>query len=320
MTMADFDLETHLKNFVGEYYEGLSGKEELLERIVDEAGNKRYVATENPEDSQYRFAGEGENGQKVFELEQLKDFPDLQSDEFKKEVYSTDSYEHNYTEDKAEKLVKRLAGNSSKVSQDLKNLLEHSNLHFRVRKNWKAPNGSCSFKKGVNGAKNEIVICLCDWQKFGDDELAGVLAHELGHALDFSKRPEGCQAQYMDGVETAVDLVGISLLANAGIDSRGFYDFMGKDYDERKEKKEETRMLYTPDGNYRRENYDAAFDVINESGQNQGKGSKNKSVKKQIEELSGRRSSETTPYKKQPISRESMQGLHYARNFDRGGR
>ena len=160
--MADFDLETHLKNFVGEYYEGLSGKEELLERIVDEAGNKRYVATENPEDSQYRFAGEGENGQKVFELEELKDFPDLQSDEFKKKVYSTDSYEHNYTEDKAEKLVKRLAGNSSKVSQDLKNLLEHSNLHFRVRKNWKAPNGSCSFKKGVNGAKNEIVICLCD--------------------------------------------------------------------------------------------------------------------------------------------------------------
>ena len=62
--MADFDLETHLKSFVGEYYDGLSGKEELHERIVDEAGNKRYIANKNPEDSQYRFAGEGKMAKK----------------------------------------------------------------------------------------------------------------------------------------------------------------------------------------------------------------------------------------------------------------
>ena len=215
--------------------------------------------------------------------------------------------------------MERLAGNSSKVSQDLKNLLEHSNVHFRVRKNWKNPNGSCAFKKGVNGAKNEIVICLCDWQKFGDDKLTGILAHELGHALDFSKRPVGCQTQYMDGVETAVDLVGISLAVNAGIDSRGFYDFMGKDYDERKESKKETRMLYTPDGDYRRGNYNAAFDVINNSGQNKVKEEKNKSAKEQLVELSGK-SSKTAPYKKRSISRESIKSLRYAPGFDRGGR
>ncbi len=141
-------------------------------------------------------------------------------------------------------------------------MLEHSEIVYRVR-NWPTPNGSCSFQKGENGGLNKIVICVSDLKKLKkEDALPEILAHELAHAVDFSKRPDALRTKYMDGAETAADLYASSLLFNCGISERGFSRYMGADYDEKKKKGEDTRMPYTPDGGFRRDNFIKSAEVL----------------------------------------------------------
>lgn len=91
--------------------------------------------------------------------------------------------------------------------------------------------------------------------EINEDALPQILAHELGHAVEFGTRPEKWQTKYMDGAETAADVYASSLLFNCGISERGFSQYMGMDYDKKKEKGEDTRMPYTPDGGFRRDNF-----------------------------------------------------------------
>lgn len=91
--------------------------------------------------------------------------------------------------------------------------------------------------------------------EINEDALPQILAHELGHAVEFGKRPKEWQTKYMDGAETAADLYASSLLFNCGISERGFSQYMGMDYDKKKNKGKDTRMPYTPDGGFRRDNF-----------------------------------------------------------------
>ena len=226
------EFEKYLQGFVETYYENASetDKETLLNRIVCDAGTKRYVVQEG----RRRLADGDEKGDKIYDLSELRDFPDIDSEEFKSNCLDTNSPEHN------------------------------SEIEYRVRNNWSVPNGSCAFQKGENGTPDKIVICISDLKRLkkegvlseiNEDALPQILAHELGHAVEFGKRPKEWQTKYMDGAETAADLYASSLLFNCGISERGFSQYMGMDYDKKKEKGEDTRMPYTPDGGFRRDNF-----------------------------------------------------------------
>lgn len=290
------DLGQYLKGIVAPYYDKLSenDRSDLLNRITRDEGNKKYVSDGS---GQYRIAGEGEKGDTIYEVNALKNFPDITSDEFKSSVYPKDSEKHKEMDSKVKNLVEKFVSNDSKVAKDLKNLLVDSEIEYKVRNDWKYPNGNCAFQKGVKGEKNKIVICIADLDTLNKgDALPQILAHELGHALDFSKRPDSIRCDYMDGSETAADLIGASLLANAGIEERGFSDFMGNDYDEKVKKGQDTKMMYTPDGGYRRENFEKTMSFMRGN-----KKETSKQVAEQITKLRGISGTTKAPHKPQTV-------------------
>ncbi|MDO5386712.1 MAG: hypothetical protein Q4F75_05510 [Pseudomonadota bacterium] len=275
----ELSLEKHLQDFVGRYYNNISknDKEVLLNRISSDRGNKRYapnkeyISGQTTDIDQYHIAHNNEPGQKDYELDELKHFPDINSKEFNAKVYPTDSPIHQETEKQIKQLITKFTNNSSQVAKDLKELLDEKNTEvtYRVRNDWSWPNGNCAFKKGQNGDKNKLVICVCDINKTQNkDALPQILAHELGHALDFNQRPDALKTRYMDGSETAADLCGSALLFNADIKERGFSDFMGKDYDQRIAAGQDTTMLYTPDGGFRRGNFVEAHQALERANTN----------------------------------------------------
>ena len=286
---ARADLGEYLQGFIAPYYDeiGEAAKKELLERIVSDDGNKKYVANQEyggktSECEQYCIAKNNEVGKSVFELDCLKDFPDINSSEFAAKVLSEDSYVHKAMQIKVENLIKKFTSNNSKASKDLRELLEKSDVEYRVRKG-RTYNGSCAFRKGKNGENNKIVICLSDCISEPEREniLPELLAHEFGHAVDFSKRPDNLRYCYMDGSETAADLFAASLLAHAHIEERGFSDFMGKDYQSKCAKGEPTEMMYTPNGGFRQNNFVKARNAL-------AKVKTNANVFEKLAELSGR--------------------------------
>lgn len=181
------EFEKYLQGFVETYYENASetDKETLLNRIVCDAGNKRYVVQEG----RRRMADGDEKGDKIYDLSELRDFPDIGSEEFKSNCLDTNSPEHKACEAEIKDLVARFTGNDSKAAADLKALLAHSEIEYRVRKNWTVPNGSCAFQKGENGTPDKIVICISDLKRLkkegvlseiNEDALPQILAHEWG--------------------------------------------------------------------------------------------------------------------------------------------
>ena len=118
------EFEKYLQGFVETYYENASetDKETLLNRIVCDAGNKRYVVQEG----RRRMADGDEKGDKIYDLSELRDFPDIGSEEFKSNCLDTNSPEHKACEAGIKDLVARFKGNDSKAAADLKALLAHS--------------------------------------------------------------------------------------------------------------------------------------------------------------------------------------------------
>lgn len=315
-TEKGFDLEQHLQSVVGKCYERVSEeqKNKLLERIISDDGNKRYIENEN-----HTHYIDEKHGQKVYDVNDLTCFPDWQSDkDFPPNIaYSIGSKEHEDSVKKIEDLIKQFTNNDSNVANDLRKLLENSEIRYRVLNKWETPNGNCSFKRAEQkGAKNQIVICICDLGKTGDEVLPEILAHELGHALEFSQRFKGAEAKYMDGCETAADLIGASLLANAGIKVKGFSEFMEKDYQGRKSENKDTQMFYSPDGKYRKENFDLAYEIIEnvKHKDSQFRDTSNTKVNK-IKMLRGLASD-----KPRSVSKESLQSLRYVPNQNNRGR
>lgn len=340
---AGFDLEQHYRYLIDKYYEGVpaSDKENLLKRILSEEGNKRYAVNKNrnKDDPQYII---DKNGSKIYELDDLKYFPsnkDMEQMEEKgillpKESFSStrkkrgllwrlqrhrhNRHQHNEQFQQQQEqskqvaaIIQKLAGNDSKISKDLAEILAHTDLDIRIR-NWQRPNASVAFKKAAFGEKNNKAVLFVSDKLFNPKNraaLVGFISHEMGHVLDFNARPENARAQYMDGSESYADISGSQLAVNAGLDPRGFGKFMGDDYDNNKEMYEKEPMLYTPSGNYRRENFDVACNIMKQTRHKRLEKGSERTISDKIKEYRGL----SSPAPDKPVINhpQNLNYLHY---------
>ena len=254
----NFNIKKHLCGLTDEYCEGMpeNEKAKLLERITSDEGNKKYSVFENrsKDDPLYIVS---DKGQKVYELSELSDFPTAeQLNEMEAEGKLLPNQER---EKRVDEIIEKLAGNDSKISKDLAEILSKTDLEIRIR-NWDRPNASVAFQKSEDEMqKNKAVLMVSDklFQEENQEALVGFLAHEMGHVLDFAQRPDSAKTQYMDGAETFADIVGTQLAVNAGLDSRGMGKFMGDDYRETK-----IEYNYTPSGTFREETINTAYNSM----------------------------------------------------------
>lgn len=114
----------------------------------------------------------------------------------------------------------------------MKEILDNTEFTIAIRpkEQQPTPNGGAVFKKGNHGQKNEAVLMVSEvlFEENNKDILPGLLAHEMGHFIDFYNRPQddGIKLKYMDGVETFADTMGVIIAKNAGYDCDGWANFL----------------------------------------------------------------------------------------------
>ena len=281
----DFNIEKHMRELADKYCEGMpeDEKAKFLDRITGNEGNKKYSVFENRSENDPLHIV-SDKGQKVYELSELSDFPTAEQlnemeaegkllpnkeyvadnnkglfEKIKQSHHNKKFRQHQEEKKRVEGIIKKLAGNDSKISKDLAEILSKTDLETRIR-NWKRPNASVIFQKSEDETqKNKAVLMVSDklFQGKNQKALAGFLAHEMGHVLDFSQRPNSTKTQYMDGAETFADIIGTQLAVNAGLDSRGMGKFMGDDY-----RKTKVEYNYTPSGTFREETINTAYESM----------------------------------------------------------
>ena len=130
------------------------------------------------------------------------------------------------------KFLNDFSGNDSAISKDLKEILDNTNFTIAIRPKDQQPkpNGGAVFKKGNNGEKNEAVLMVSEvlFEEENKNILPGLLAHEMGHFIDFYNRPQddAVKLKYMDGAETFADTIGVMIAKNAGYDCNGWANFL----------------------------------------------------------------------------------------------
>jgi len=139
-----------------------------------------------------------------------------------------------------------------------------------------------------------------------------LLAHEMGHFIDFYNRPHGNYAKlkWHEGAETFADTTGVLIAKGAGYDCNGWANFLAT------ESAKGNNPPHTHTGKHRANNIYAvseAYDVqhshklgqekVNvELAKTRQKISENKSPSRTIAELRGISSATKAPYKPQTIA------------------
>lgn len=114
----------------------------------------------------------------------------------------------------------------------MKEILDNTEFTIAIRpkEQQPTPNGGAVFKKGNNGQKNEAVLMVSEvlFEDKNKDILPGLLAHEMGHFIDFYNRPQkdDIKLKYMDGAETFADTIGVMIAKNAGYDCDAWANFL----------------------------------------------------------------------------------------------
>lgn len=128
--------------------------------------------------------------------------------------------------------LKDFSCNDSAISKDLKEILDNTEFTIAIRpkEQQPTPNGGAVFKKGNDGSKNKAVLMVSE-VLFEDENrgiLPGLLAHEMGHFIDFYNRPQNdaIKLKYMDGAETFADTIGVMIAKNAGHNCDGWAKFL----------------------------------------------------------------------------------------------
>ncbi len=199
--------------------------------------------------------------------------------------------------------LKDFSGNDSTISKDLKEILDNTEFTIAIRpkEQQPTPNGGAVFKKGNNNEKNKAVLMVSEvlFEKENSDILPGLLAHEMGHFIDFYNRPQkdDVKLKYMDGAETFADTMGVMIAKNAGYNCDSWAKFL------QTASEKGLNPPHTHSGTHRAKTiYECsnAYDTAN-------KKSKEKTLSKKtdiekIQQLRGISSSEKTPYKPQTIT------------------
>ena len=335
----DFNIEKYLRELADKYCEDMQEEEKakLLDRITSNEGNKKYSVFENRSENDPLYIV-SDKGQKVYELNELSDFPTAEQlnemeaegkllpnkeyvsdnnrgwlEKFKRNRYNKKFRQHQEQEKRVKGIIEKLAGNDSKISKDLAEILSKTDLEIRIRKNWKRPNASVIFQKSEDETKNNKAVLMVSDKLFqgkNQKALVGFLAHELGHVLDFSQRPNSAKTQYMDGAETLADIAGTQLAVNAGLDSRGFGKYMGDDY-----RKTKIEYNYTASGTFREETINIAYKSMVKVRDNERLSVKRKKGRKdglKIMELQGRVSKSTDRTSFHPNQQTHLQGATFS--------
>lgn len=294
-----FNLEKHLLATAGKYCENMGEelKKTILSRITCAEGNKGIKGKKNykikdlayfPTDKKIKRMEEKGKlwADKVNLPKQSGLFTFLRRHKkYDEDALRAEVKKNEEAVEKINQIIKKLANSDSKVGNDLKELLNHTNLTVRIKK-WGCLNASVAFKKGEDrGQKNKAVLFVSDEFFKGTnyhEALEGFLSHEMGHLLEFDGRPKGHKTEYMDGCETAADIIGTQLAVNAGCDPRPFGKFMG-------DHARTTGIVYdgTPEGEFREETFNAAYQAISNSTPDKAKKSGQNMFEK-VCSLSGR--------------------------------
>lgn len=222
-----FNLPDHLTNLVNMYCKEMDAKD--VECLIS------------------RMRKEQNNPKEVYELKDLEWFP---NDKDIKEK-APKEYQDEKKIAMVNKILDDFKNSDSKINNDLKKILDNTDLIIAIRPpdQWENPNGAMVFQKGENGQKDKAVLFVADvlFTEEHKDKLPGLLAHEMGHLLDFKQRPndKSTKTQYMDGAETFADVSGERIAQNAGYTTLPWAMFM------RNASKQGNNPSYSPSGQYR---------------------------------------------------------------------
>lgn len=222
-----FNLEKHLLELAGDYCENAQEKAELLDRI-------RQGANKNP--------------RKEYPVEWFHNIDD---------AYPPESDGQQKNEPTVKALLDQFANGKFKANKDLKKLLADSKVKIVIRNNNKV-NANALLEKRP-GQPNQVTIAVCTalFEDANKEILPGLLAHEMGHLLDYSKRPQGHEADQAHACETFADVTGTHIAVGAGLDPRPFGRYMGNHY-------RRTLLEFddSPRGNYREETFEKTYNVL----------------------------------------------------------
>lgn len=204
----EFNLPKHLIMLGNKYFENFSKDDYalIISKILEEKGHSNSV----------------------YDLNDLAWWP---TEEDMKEKCPEEIQDQDKI-DIIKQFLKNFSNNDSAISKDLKGILDNTNFTIAIRpkEQQPLPNGGAVFKKGNNGEKNEAILMVSEvlFEENNKNILPGLLAHEMGHFIDFSNRPQNdaVKLKYMDGAETFADTIGVMIAKNAGYDCDGWANFL----------------------------------------------------------------------------------------------
>ncbi len=177
---------------------------------------------------------------------------------------------------KIKKILKKMKNGKSPINQELKKILTNTDVTIAIcpPDRWKKPNGGMVFKRSTDGKTNQAVLFVADVACKNEQLLAGIIAHEMGHLVEFYHRPQAQPQEitfvdgekgmadpnkvlYMDGSETLADTLGEKIAQGAGYSCLSFGRFMLE------ESQKGNNPLHTPPGEKRYTNIALVGNIIN---------------------------------------------------------
>lgn len=133
---------------------------------------------------------------------------------------------------KIKQILSDFSNADTPIAQELKSILDNTDfvIGIRPREQQPKPNGGAVFKRGIESEKHKAVLMVSEvlFDEKNKDILPGLLAHEMGHFIDFYNRPHGYYAKlkWQEGAETFADTTGVLIAKGAGYDCNGWANFL----------------------------------------------------------------------------------------------
>lgn len=205
-TLQQFNLQDHLATLGNKYLQDFPEKEQIQSRISHEDGRNNNV----------------------YDLEDLTWWPDRE--DLAKKCPTVCQNQENIGEIK--QILSDFSNADTPIAQELKSILDNTDfvIGIRPREQQPDPNGGAVFKRGIGGEKHKAVLMVSEvlFDEKNKDILPGLLAHEMGHFIDFYNRPHGNYAKlkWQEGAETFADTTGVLIAKGAGYDCNGWANFL----------------------------------------------------------------------------------------------